>query len=1082
MSASTSVQGQQKLNKNLKTLKSGIRGMMLGGLSSARPVVAMGPEDKRPEAREDNIRDGEDEEELNIDDLATVPRVVDNNNNNEGSMDLTESASGLRTSLHIKQQKALEEEEQGEEAHDGHQRQRSVKRHDSPRGAEDWAGVSGSTTASSTHNNSQQAPPQDLSLMVGSDPNIYYKEAAAASPLSPVASAVGPLKYPTSAPIQMQTGTGYAPNGVPQQQQQSLSQTSHSLHNSQQQQPPPTSSMNKFLRGKIKISALKNLVVNPLDLSSTSAHHTSSKQQQQQQSLKSSVKQSRIDESDIVDHSRRHNDDDHHDDNDTPQQPQQKKLGGKARKLMRNSIIGLKNLGKVSTNRNNVILLEDDTSTTFSNAQDSLPPLKSMADTKYAKPVEEQPNQDLLDQGVAQLHVAKSVFHENEQAKQRRRKRVAKRNTNIGDYLLTSSTTSQPSAAELEHFSVGTEERRSKSKPKLDPQARERLKRHSRQREERYRSSANRRRRRHMADHSSRGSVMSVDSNSKQQDSAFMDRMSVSDRLSSVGRLSVHTTTTNDRLHSSEGQLLDHAAALEADDTAAIAEPKAMPLRAPSGGGDHHPPQSSNRKLKKEQDGKLRERVRSRQSLAMQHAKEPSFSALELLAQDDDESFADDIDQSVGSMEEDDGEHQYHDEDDDHDDGDVFAAADEARHHQEVSLKDIFSSGAEQPHLASSSAYTVDSVSANVSLDVTAGQGSFQQVEGARSHDYLQLVIGDNVPAKLASPTTAKEGEDAESAPVVVTKPERKMVRRRSKTRLTEDEKHSSSKRSSSRPSSGMRREGSSRRLAAGDKKEQRRSKPKSSSRRRTKSPRRKSDQTGTRRRKISARDSMGNASEPAITCTNTAFEESAENLTHSTAAAEEEQVPVDTSARTQDGDANEEREGSGSGNREAPQIGEPAGDPVADAKAAAEPSDVVASSNKDSRREEGGRDHNKESRKRQPRSGKEKRSVDRKPKKSSNKSGGSDEKHKHRPSSTRGRDGTKKHRSSTRGRSEAGKRESRGDRGQTRRRHSLDARKRLSSTAHHVDTAENAAGKKDSKPLDPQDKKFSASLADIKW
>ena len=286
-------QQQQKLPSAFSmkgvSLKQGIRSVMnsnrlAGGLVAASKDGRSSPVQINDEQLE------EEHTELSVEDLASIPRVV--GDLREASLELTDSASQLRTSLHQKYgSKALYSQ-------------------DSPRGPGEWGATSGGTATTAATSSF------GVSLQ-GSDSNLplYGSQSASGNfPISPVtASSPGPIQHPHSAPQALQTSG-----------------------------PTPKSIGKKgLLRKKIKMSAIKTFVGKGLDLSSSS-HHVVSRSDPSHavSSHKAAITNSvGFAEEPEVDHGRRE-DIDLDDDDDFASPQQSKGVTGKMASKMRKSLAG----------------------------------------------------------------------------------------------------------------------------------------------------------------------------------------------------------------------------------------------------------------------------------------------------------------------------------------------------------------------------------------------------------------------------------------------------------------------------------------------------------------------------------------------------------------------------------------------------------------------------------------------------------------------------------------------------------------------------------------------------------------------
>lgn len=947
---------QQKLHSalktNVKSLKQGLRSVMNGN----RHGKPTGPSLKEKADRDKPIpedADSTETDELNLEDVETVPHVVDNKK--EDSMNDNDQ---LRNSFHNQE---------------GPQR---LVWQDSPRAPQELMGTS------NTASNTTSKPSRNVPRRVGSDPNLHRSEETLSDLAAP--SMDGGLLDSQSAPQHPLT-PGVSPCG----------------------RNTPTSKNSKFLRGKIKISALKNFVGAGIDLGSSSNYHVGKSHQNAH-------------EDDAVDHSRRRQDDP--EDEFASPQPMVMGPGRKIANKMRSSILGFKNLAK--TNRNAAVLLDDDTASGSLNdlngARDYEP--KDVFDTADSDATPSDPTratspllsaqENAMEQGASST-TTETLAQEKDEAKQRRREKHHKRRKQMegggGD-----SNHALGQGSESAQSSSGPPHQRKNTKGKLDASARERLKKHSEGRDFRNRTTTANRRRRHSL--ASKTSERHLDASDGMSD--------LPDLVPAIP--SKHATRPSlarvDGQHSSSRKLVEA---------------------------------QSGRKHNKEESDRHRGRPRSRQSLiAAQGTKsdptlgperELSISVLDLQDkkdEDDDRSVGGDIHESSSTILEDSGDS-------------VEDALEKDRSSKSTGC------------MADSSAQHDTTAGLNASSPRRPGEGSLQHIESYRSDDYLQLIIR-NVPAKASSPSPSEDEEEigatAGSVPIYRTgspRRDRRLSRRASRKGLTDEapDLRRSTEPPFRRKGSGRvqreRREPSSRRKPRSDK----------STRTRDRSLHRRKSETSAQRRtrKGLTRSDASHESEPVLSAalgTENAGGSLAESgAEHGGNAEASTRTPLDGSASVTEGsaktyegnevaesivDLDESAKGNADGNGPAPAL------PDVSAEVSVAPSEVSADHLKESSRRHG--HDGKESRRRHHKHKvtKDKR-ADRKsskahtPSKHGNSTSTSKQPKQHR-SSVRGRaDGALKKAPSFRGRSEKPRRDSRSSIERRERRHSTDARKRPS-------------------------------------
>lgn len=700
---------------------------------------------------------------------------------------------------------------------------------DSPRGPEEWAAASGATAttaASSFH--------RDSLLCSGSDSNLPgYGATTNTFPISPTAATpkADQMVHPQSGPAALQT---FGPT-------------------------PKSHGKKGLLRKTIKMSAIKTFVGKGLDLSSS--HHVVSRPNPAQtknnhkQAVDTTSSVHRVvltEDASTTDHARRHRRDSDGDDMgdagpddiDFSSPRQVKGVTGKMASKMRKSIIGWKVMAGMKGKNAAAMLLEDEgtASTGGGGVGSDSPPFLVQPPSQGEMLIADVAND------VSATSVNESKLQLLQEAKTarlvRHTERRARRGMDDSSHLNSESNHALIDDKDNTIKRSRPSQRAGRQPGKLDSKARQRLRKHSEGNGLRHRSAATRLRREQVLATSSRQDTERTSRGAnKAAEAATVD--TVQEPLQGFSS------------HSQNGPDGVPPKPVNESDGAKL-------LRAPSGegpgfarktkkdeeGGESQP---SARKLKKLEDDKLRGRVR-RNSL-MAQLREPSISVLDIV-DDDGASFAED--HSVGVSASAEQEEPTHKEP---------SPSESAQ--QEVSLKNLFQSAMNASNGSSVGATSTKggsssnglNVSSSTSFDIASMQGSSQRVESVRTSDYFQLKI-DGVPLKQGSP------EQKNKATEVETTDEKRLRPGRSKTKFVDDTMDASKPR---RHHKGSRKQG-----AAGEKKESRRHadkterkpsgrKPRAeSSKRRTHSPRRNSDENHTRRQKAD-RVRSGNASLSAL-------------------------------------------------------------------------------------------------------------------------------------------------------------------------------------------------------------------------
>lgn len=546
----------------------------------------------------------EGKRELGVEDLESVPIAA--GDIKESSMVLTESASELRTSVHQKYST------------------KAVSSQENHRSAEDWGSSSGGTytTAASSYGNS----------LPGSDSHF---------PISPRAeSSNDTMKHPHSAPQALQ------------------SVTPSSRGNGQEKRG--------LLRKKIKMSNLLNSVGKGLDLSSSSHPAMSRSDPAHTSSIHMAATVSRVGatEEQSVDHSRRQQNEDEDEDFASPQQC--KGVTGKMASKMRKSIIGWTSMANIRGKSTVIAPLENGNDKSANDIDQ-----RKGGDLAGEEPpilikvpsLEHLAGDTLEDVAAAHDVTSKTARESTSQANEAKNRRRAKQKSR---QFKRANGANRISVADAEDAlpSKTRAKRTGRVRSKLDPDARQRLRKHSAANEFRNSSAATRLRRQQF-------------STSKQIGDADL-----------IAKNSSHSHGDHDNV---------------------------LPT----------PVKISRRKVNKEEDEKLRTRVR-RQSLFAAQGREPSYSGVDIMdkedaienREEDRDSFAGEITESNELVNDD--------------------------HRSPVTV--VGSDAQEVPDMGgSSSSLLLDSSSTCLDANSVPVQGSFQRVESAKGADYFQLKI-DGVP------------------------------------------------------------------------------------------------------------------------------------------------------------------------------------------------------------------------------------------------------------------------------------------------------------------------------------------------
>jgi hypothetical protein len=794
-----------------KSLKQGIKALMhvnriagtgLGGRKDVDDEKKpMGPghqlaeEDILISKASDNLSKSQ-HEELSLEDLATFPRLA--GDDKEASLTLTDSASQLRPSIHTRKPKGVSQ--------------------DSPRNRDEFGDASGTTLTTAVNSSLQGSDALEVS-----DPTSMFHNSMPSSPVAasiPVMTAV----HPHSAPEPFNSSS-----------------------------TPTKPARNKFLGAKIKISALKNYVGAGLDLTSTHnsiPEHGFGKQ------------------TPLVPNSTRNP----QEDGVAPTEPgtpaPKGNKTGKTKNYFRKSFFGFKNV--VTGRHNNAPQLLEDDQTSSTDASGPIRPLPT------PKEPPENTSDKIVEGVVATLEVTEQVQTEREEAKRRRREKQAQR----VDARLKKSSNAQK--GQQTHASVLDDLPKSPRKSggrvctnrsKLDAGARERLKKHSEENEFRRKAGSSRRRRELLSNSKHDAARDGGKDGGHKKTHKRKDEAEPQEQKDAREDEEESTTEAED-IEEEEDEDDDDdddydEASDEESETEDQAPAKKLLLRAPSLETDKEvtqvPLQKTSlrghggqqaRKLKKIEDEKLRERVRTRQSFV----KEPSFTLLDLL---DGEGDDDDGDGGASFAEE---------------LGDNVAGDDTKPPHPRLEGP-VQASSRHHHSLPTPSSHTGPSM-----------QGSFTHVESrSKSYDYLQLVI-DSVPTKTASPPARGEGAPAPGVARV------KVARAESAaTSASRPERSGSKPRKEMNGGSSRRRlekDGSSRRVPGEEKGRRRprekgsrhRTSSRTSSKQRDSSPYWHSEHDQRRRRHEATAVPAGHASAPILVSSNHKGNESLTRLDFATA------------------------------------------------------------------------------------------------------------------------------------------------------------------------------------------------------